>query len=76
VPETSTLDRFRTQFMEYNLWDRLLAEINRQFESKNILMTQGSINIIDETPIEAAQPGPGTGADCQPKRDLDAGLAC
>jgi len=29
-------------------------------------MTQGRINIIDATPIEAAQSGPGTGVDNTP----------
>jgi hypothetical protein len=37
----------------------LLKEINRQLEEKNIIITQGRINIIDATPIEAAQSGPG-----------------
>jgi IS5 family transposase len=73
VPEASTLGRFRTQLVEQDLWDRLLAEINRQLEAKNIIMTQGRINIIDATPIEAAQSGPGNGVDGQPKRDSDAG---
>jgi IS5 family transposase len=73
VPEASTLGRFRTQLVEQDLWDRLLAEINGQLEAKNIIMTQGRINIIDATPIEAAQSGPGKGVDGQPKRDSDAG---
>jgi len=66
VPEASTLGRFRTQLVEHDLWDRLLAEINSQLEFKNIIMTQGRINIIDATPIEAAQSGPGTGVDNTP----------
>lgn len=73
VPEASTLGRFRTQLVEHDLWDRLLAEVNDQLESKRIIMTQGRINIIDATPIEAAQSGPGNGADGNPKRDPDAG---
>jgi len=28
--------------------------MNRQLEAKNIIMTEGRINIIDATPIEAA----------------------
>lgn len=73
VPEASTLGRFRTQLVEHDLWDRLLAEINTQLEAKNIIMTQGRINIIDATPIEAAQSGPGKGVDGKAKRDSDAG---
>ena len=53
VPEASTLERFRTQPVEHDLWEKLLGEINRQFEAKNIIITQGRINIIDATPIEA-----------------------
>jgi IS5 family transposase len=33
----------------------LLCEVNRQFEEKRIIMTEGRINIIDATPIEAAE---------------------
>lgn len=73
VPEASTLGRFRTQLVDHDLWDRLLAEINGQLEAKNIIMTQGRINIIDATPVEAAQSGPGNGVDGNPKRDSDAG---
>ncbi|MFT6711157.1 MAG: IS5 family transposase [Arenicella sp.] len=72
VPEASTLGRFRTQLVEQHLWDRLLAEIKGQLEAKNIIMIQGRINIIDATPIEAAQSGPGNGVDVLPTRDSDA----
>lgn len=78
VPEASTRGRFRTQLVEQDLWDQLLAEVNGQLEAKNIIMTKGRINIIDATPIEAtpieaAQSGPGNGVDGKPKRDSDAG---
>jgi IS5 family transposase len=73
VPEASTIGRFRTQLVEHEVWDRLLAEVNAQLESKNIIMTKGRINIIDATPVEAAQSGPGNGVDGQPKRDPEAG---
>ena len=36
-------------------------------------MTEGRINIIDATPIEAAQSGSGKGKDGKPKRDNRAG---
>jgi IS5 family transposase len=55
VPEASTLGRFRSKLVEHELWDRLLGEINRQLEAKNIIMSKGRINIIDATPIEAAR---------------------
>lgn len=73
VPEASTIGRFRTQLVEHDLWDRLLGEINGQLEAKNIIMTQGRINIIDATPVEAARSGPGNGVDGTPKRDPEAG---
>jgi len=73
VPEASTIGRFRTQLVAHDLWDRLLAEVNGQLEAKNIIMTQGRINIIDATPVEAAQSGPGNGVDGEPTRDPEAG---
>ena len=73
VPEASTLRRLRNQLVEHDLWERLLGEINRQLEAKNIILTEGRINIIDATPVEAAQSGSGKGKDGQPKRDKQAG---
>ena len=54
VPEASTLGRFRNQLFKHDLWERLLGEINRQLDAKNIILTEGRINIIDTTPVEAA----------------------
>lgn len=73
VPEASTLGRFRNHLVEQGLWETLLNEINRQLEAKNIIMSEGRINIIDATPIEAAQSGPGKGANEQATRDPEAG---
>lgn len=73
VPEASTIGRFRTELVKHDLWDQLLAEVNTQLAFKNIIMTQGRINIIDATPIEASRSGPGNGADGQPKKDPEAG---
>ena len=73
VPEASTLGRFRNQLFKHDLWERLLGEINRQLDAKNIILTQGRINIIDATPVEAAQSGSGKGKGGQPKRDRQAG---
>lgn len=73
VPEASTLGRFRNHLVESGLWDALLAEINSQLESKNIIMSEGRINIIDATPIEAAQSGSGKGENGKPKKDPEAG---
>jgi len=73
VPDASTIGRFRQELVEHDLWEVLLGEVNRQLEAKRIIMTEGRINIIDATPIEAAQAGPGKGADKQPTRDSEAG---
>lgn len=73
VPDATTIGRFRQKLVEHDLWEILLGEVNRQLEQKHIIMAEGRINIIDATPIEAAQSGPGKGADGQPKRDKDAG---
>ena len=66
------MGRFRNQLVGYDLWERLLGEINRQLDAKNVILTQGRINIIDATPVEAAS-GSGKGKDGQPKRDRQAG---
>jgi len=73
VPEAYTLGRFHNQLVEHDLWERLLREINRQLDAKNIILTQGRINIIDATPVEAAQSGLGKGKDGQLKRDKQGG---
>ena len=57
----------------YHRWDKLLAEINRQLKAKNIIMSEGRINIIDATPIEAAQSGSANDKDGKPTKDPDAG---
>ncbi|MGJ8682899.1 hypothetical protein, partial [Paraglaciecola sp.] len=41
--------------------------------SQNIIMSEGRINIIDATPIEAARSGSGNGKDGEPKKDREAG---
>ena len=76
MPEASTLGRFRTQLVKQELWEVLLAEINDQLSAKNIIMTEGRINIIDATPVEAAQSGPGNGKDWSANQRQRGGLAC
>ena len=73
MPDASTIGRFRQKLVDADLWEQLLGEVNRQLEVKHIIMTEGRINIIDATPIEAAQSGPGKGVGGQPKRDPEAG---
>ncbi len=73
VPESTTLGRFRTRLVEQGLGERLWGEVNRQLEARRIIMTEGRINIIDATPVEAAQSGSGRGKDGMPTRDGDGG---
>jgi len=73
IPDPTTLGRFRAKLVEHDLWEKLLGEVNRQLEEKHIIMTEGRINIIDATPVEAAQSGPGKGKDGHPTKDPDAG---
>ena len=73
TPDAATFGRFRQQLVKHNLWEKLLGEVNRQLEAKNIIMTEGRINIIDATPVEAAQSGNGNGKNGQPTKDPEAG---
>jgi IS5 family transposase len=73
TPDDSTLSRFRDELRKADLWELLMGEVNEQLEAQHIIMTQGRINIVDATPIEAAQSGPGNGKEGTPKRDGDAG---
>jgi IS5 family transposase len=73
VPDATTIGRFRQKLVEHGLWDILLGEVNHQLEAKHIIMTEGRINIIDATPVEAAQSGHGKDANDEPTRDKDAG---
>jgi len=48
------IESFEVVVHQSNANDRQLPEeMNRQLEAKNIIMTEGRINIIDATPIEA-----------------------
>lgn len=72
IPDATTLGRFRQQPVDYDLWERLLGEVNRQLEDKHVIMTEGRVNIIDATPVEVAQSGSGTGVDGNPTKDAEA----
>lgn len=73
TPDAGTFGRFRQRLVKHDLWEKLLGEVNRQLENKNIIMTEGRINIIDATPIEAAQSGDGKDKNGQPTKDAEAG---
>jgi IS5 family transposase len=73
VPDATTIGRFRTKLVEHDLWELLLGEVNRQLEARHIIVTEGRINIIDATAIEAAQSGPGKDKNDKPTKDAEAG---
>ena len=73
IPDATTLGRFRQQLVDRDLWEKLLGEVNRQLEAQHIIMTEARVNIIDATPVEAAQSGPGKGVDGNPTKDGEAG---
>jgi IS5 family transposase len=73
IPYATTLGHFRQQLVQYGLWETLLGEMNRQLEAQQIIMSEGRVNIIDVTPVEAAQSGPDKGVDGKPTKDERAG---
>ena len=74
VPDATTLRRFRTRLVKHDLWELLLGEVNRQLEEQRIVMTEGRIDTVDATPVEAARSGPRKGEDGVATRDAEAGL--
>ena len=65
------MSRFRARLVEHDPWERLPGEANRQLKAKRVIMTEGRINIIYASPVEAARSGPGK--DGRPTRDPEAG---
>ncbi|MBI4238585.1 MAG: IS5 family transposase [Deltaproteobacteria bacterium] len=73
TPDHSTLSRFRQQLEAHALWEKLLAEVNRQLTAQHIIMQWGQVSIIDASVIEAHQSGPGKRKDGSATRDPEAG---
>lgn len=61
VPDHSTIWRFRNLLQEKKLLDGLLNLINNQLDEERLMITKGSISIIDASIIEAKQ--------CRPKKN-------
>ncbi len=55
VPDHSTIWRFRQLLNTENLLEALLEQINHHLEQNSIIVSLGSINIIDVSVIEAKQ---------------------
>ncbi len=58
VPDHSTIWRFRNLLQEKNLLEPLLNLINNQLDEERLMITKGSISIIDASVIEAKQSRP------------------
>ena len=52
VPDHSTIWRFRQLLNTENLLEPLLEQINHHLEQNSIIVSLGSINIIDATVID------------------------
>jgi transposase, IS5 family len=73
VPDHSTMSRFRAQLSRRGLGERLMAEVNRQLEAKQLILKHATI--VDATVVAAAvnppagpkgTVAPGTGAAQDP----------
>lgn len=58
VPDHSTIWRFRNRLQQEGLLEPMLERINGQLASESLIVTQGSISIVDATVIEAKQSRP------------------
>jgi len=57
VPQASTIGRFRIALEKSGRLEAVLAEINAQLSSQNVILQEGRVAIVDATVIEAAQSG-------------------
>jgi len=72
VPDHSTLWRFRQLLQEKELLEPLLAKINDQLEQASLIVTHGSISIIDATIIEAKNARPKKNKQGESSQDKEA----
>ena len=72
VPDHSSIWRFRQLLNTENLLEPLLEQINNHLEQNSIIVSLGSINIIDATVIEAKQSRKRKGKDGKNTQDSEA----
>ena len=72
VPDHSTLWRFRNLLKEKELLDTMLNRINTQLARASLIITQGSISIVDATVIEAKQSRPKKNKKGENRQDPEA----
>jgi len=53
LPDYSTICRFRNELLEKNAYEKLFEEINRQLESKRLLVKSGVI--VDATVVSSSR---------------------
>ena len=72
VPDHSTIWRFRNLLQEKNLLEPLLNLINDQLDEERLMITKGSVSIIDASIIEANQSRPKKNKQGKSSQDPDA----
>lgn len=72
VPDHSTIWRFRNLLQEKKLLESLLNLINDQLDEERLMITKGSISIIDASIIEAKQSRPKKNKEGKNTQDPDA----
>lgn len=72
VPDHSTIWRFRNLLEEKNLLEPLLNLINDQLDEERLMITKGSISIIDASIIEAKQSRPKKNKEGKNSQDPEA----
>ena len=72
VPDHSSIWRFRQLLNTENLLEPLLEQINTHLEQNSVIVSVGSINIIDATVIEAKQSRKRKGKDGNNTQDPEA----
>ncbi len=73
VPDHTTIWRFRNLLNTENLLEPLLEQINTHLEQNSIIVSVGSINLIDATVIKARQSRKRKGKDGNNTQDPEAG---
>jgi len=54
VPDDTTLVKFRGRLRNYDLFDYVIAEIERQLAERGFAVREGAIKVVDATLVEAA----------------------
>lgn len=72
VPDHSTIWRFRQLLQEQKLLTPLLELINNQLEKSSLIITHGSISIIDATIVEAKNARPKRNKEGKSTQDSEA----